>query len=1134
MSSRLCRTCGGSDIDVDQARGSAVCTGCGSVLEDNIIVSEVQFVEGSGGVSSAVGQFVSADGPAKAPLLGSGFHTSVGKESRAQTLQGGKRLIQQLGSQLQLNQHCLDTAFNFFKMVVSKHLTRGRKTEHVIAACLYLVCRTEGTPHMLLDLSDLLQVNVYILGKTFLLLARELCINAPAIDPCLYIPRFAHMLEFGVKTHEVSMTALRLVQRMKRDWMHTGRRPSGLCGAALLVAARMHKFRRTVKDVISVVKVCQTTLRKRLTEFEDTPTSQLTIDEFMRVDLEQECDPPSFIAAQHKAKIQQLEQELARKLDDVEGEISCYKDEIETELEKSRPKLRGIYAAYSKEIDPESAESSSVVCDQEEPGVEEEELKAATQQLTQDFLCQVIQEEEGRGKEDVQKVGPEKEEAEPQRQAAPLAAILGKLPGAATLGLQQASDESETDVQSEGGELDLDGIDDQEIDKYILNETEVQVKTELWMKQNAEYLKEQREKEERIKKEKEQGTYKEKPKKAKKKKELMEASTASEAIERMLEKKKISSKINYDVLRDLNSRGSSGGASPSRASSASPDITAARKRLNRRRRRKSADTNRELGANASIMAKRGAAILIIFTTRPSSHRAAGRRGASINEEEEAEVEEEQLQVKMMKSKADEEDYWNSSKFKAFTFDDEDDELSREAKQAVNSIRRLVEEEDDEDDVEKVSWSGEPVGSISWSVRETAASNQRTEKEPTLPRINTDTASISKSNSGYSLSSLFKGKSKGGNFQSFSDNLSDSSFRLYAPELRKPKSDHKDPVSDLSPEETVHRMQQGKTVSLEKFRSLQDKLLLLDFAVKAHDGNVIAAVLIYLKKTLSKEVLFRELESRQTALRHFIQYLTESGDQKLLLELLRALGRMEEVALLQYKEHLSITDENKRRDFLKSCLSLPFSAEDRAHVQDHFTLLERQIVIEATDRQAERGGKLEIFQKYPRKASILNMPLITTLYYCCFYHYSEAEGTYSSPLNVRHTFKLSEKQFFTTALAARAKMRAWFDVDALFTSRNWLGFTRKKSPLGFQRVVDILQKNSAPTQVLQEYVALVEDADLRITLAQKHKCHDIVINMYRDMKDRQLLLGYREKVQRGSAEERKIDELLNNLQIRWKN
>ena len=56
-------------------------------------------------------------------------------------------------------------------------------------------------------------------------------INMIVSDPCLYIHRFAHKLEFEDKTHEVSMTALRLVSRMKRDWMAQGRRPSGLCGA---------------------------------------------------------------------------------------------------------------------------------------------------------------------------------------------------------------------------------------------------------------------------------------------------------------------------------------------------------------------------------------------------------------------------------------------------------------------------------------------------------------------------------------------------------------------------------------------------------------------------------------------------------------------------------------------------------------------------------------------------------------------------------------------------------------------------------------------------------------------------------------------------------------------------------------
>ncbi|XP_051730742.1 BRF1 RNA polymerase III transcription initiation factor subunit b isoform X2 [Ctenopharyngodon idella] len=602
--SRQCKNCGGADIDTDPARGSAVCTACGSVLEDNIIVSEIQFVENSGGVSSAVGQFVSADGTSKAPVLGSGFHTSLGKESRAQTLQNGKRQIHNLGSQLQLNQHCLDTAFNFFKMVVSKHLTRGRKMTHVIAACLYLVCRTEGTPHMLLDLSDLLQVNVYILGKTFLLLARELCINAPAVDPCLYIPRFAHMLEFGEKTHEVSMTALRLLQRMKRDWMHTGRRPSGLCGAALLVAARMHEFRRTVKEVISVVKVCEATLRKRLTEFEETPTSSLTIDEFMRVDLEQECDPPSFVAGKKKIKMQQLEQELAKKLEEYQGEINSYRDEIETQLAgSSRTKLRGIYSSYAREDDDCVSLASGVTGD-EDP--EDEEMEAAAQHLNQEFFSQVLEQGDQEGMED-QEGSKDTVPLSSQSTHVPLTALLGPLPSAASLGLTDsireciAEETTNMEDKSNNGELDLDGIDEDEIEKYILNEIEVEAKTELWMKQNEEYLREQKEKEERIAKEKEQGTYKEKPKKPSKKREPILASTAGEAIEKMLEQKKISSKINYDVLWDLNSKGS--GSNTTQQAEDVPAGGSGRKKLTRRKKQLN-KSNLGLAKPASLMGKR--------------------------------------------------------------------------------------------------------------------------------------------------------------------------------------------------------------------------------------------------------------------------------------------------------------------------------------------------------------------------------------------------------------------------------------------------------------------------------------------------------------------------------------------------
>ena len=60
--STICANCGGVDIEYDAARGDAVCVQCGSVLEDNIIVSEVSFQEQTSGATSVIGQFVSSEG----------------------------------------------------------------------------------------------------------------------------------------------------------------------------------------------------------------------------------------------------------------------------------------------------------------------------------------------------------------------------------------------------------------------------------------------------------------------------------------------------------------------------------------------------------------------------------------------------------------------------------------------------------------------------------------------------------------------------------------------------------------------------------------------------------------------------------------------------------------------------------------------------------------------------------------------------------------------------------------------------------------------------------------------------------------------------------------------------------------
>lgn len=491
MSGQVCSNCGGSDIDIDQARGDAVCMGCGSVLEDNIIVSEVQFQENNLGGASAIGQFVSAEGNKAGVGLGSAFRHGLGQESRAVTLENGKRRINAVGHQLQMNQHCIDTAYNFYKLAVNKRLTRGRRTNHVVAACLYLVCRTEKTPHMLLDFSDVLQIDVFTLGRAYLKLAQELYINLPAVDPCLYIHRFAHKLEFGDKEHDVAMTALRLVSRMKRDWIHHGRRPSGLCGAALLVAARLHGFNRTVREVVKTVRISDTTIRKRLGDFRDTPSSQLTIDEFQTIDLEEEQDPPCFTQARKRAK-QQLEE--------------LNKPEITSELEsfqKSIEKILGIDSTREN-VHPDDLDKIS----------EREDISKDSSDGS--FLV---------------------------------------IPSYSTPDFVSNTDINKDNEKGEVcEELDLTGLDEAELDRCLLNESEIEIKTKLWMEENKEYLQKQKEKEEKEAREREEGN-KQEPKKRKKqyKKRVPTgpASTAGEAIEKMLVEKRISSKINYEVLRDL-------------------------------------------------------------------------------------------------------------------------------------------------------------------------------------------------------------------------------------------------------------------------------------------------------------------------------------------------------------------------------------------------------------------------------------------------------------------------------------------------------------------------------------------------------------------------------------------------------
>ena len=264
------------------------------MLEDIAFSADVTFQKDAAGESTVVGQFVNESGVARGiGRIHGGRVYAYQADSHERAQQRGRHDIAHLVDHLLIRprEETIESSHRLYKLALQRGFTRGRRTNQVAAACLYLVCRQDAKPFLLIDFSDALQVNVFTLGAVFLQLAKLLRLEehplfSKPVDPSLYIHRFADRMNFPSRDvmNKVAQTAMRLVASMKRDWIQTGRRPSGVCGAALYIASHLHGYAKPKKDVVNVVHIGEHTLAKRLTEFTATEAGALTKRQFEEQD----------------------------------------------------------------------------------------------------------------------------------------------------------------------------------------------------------------------------------------------------------------------------------------------------------------------------------------------------------------------------------------------------------------------------------------------------------------------------------------------------------------------------------------------------------------------------------------------------------------------------------------------------------------------------------------------------------------------------------------------------------------------------------------------------------------------------------------------------------------------------------
>ncbi|KAI8784597.1 spermatogenesis-defective protein 39 [Biomphalaria glabrata] len=349
---------------------------------------------------------------------------------------------------------------------------------------------------------------------------------------------------------------------------------------------------------------------------------------------------------------------------------------------------------------------------------------------------------------------------------------------------------------------------------------------------------------------------------------------------------------------------------------------------------------------------------------------------------------------------------------------------------------------------------------------------------------------------------------------------------------------KDRWKKLPVDETLQRIIRGEVYSLEMYKSLEDKLDLIDKAVRICDGNAITAAVLFFKQSVTSQIFNREILSRPVAANHYLSYLKSHFDTSEYINTLLLLGRNEEAAMYKYKTCVAAPDVSVKISKLRDCMRSFFQNDsqlsfDSSLVEQYIDLLERQRPIEETDAQLESSGKSTLFRDFPRKRSLLDMPVVTTLYYCCLYHYDLGENSLASPLSLKKRHMISDKQFLWTSISARARLRNWKDIEALLTTKSWFGGTKMKAVIAFEKIVNILHRNGAPPDVLDKYISMIDNLEQRLSVAKKVECHKAVVDTLVALKNRQELEQYTSKLERYSKEGLYAHDILNSSTIKWR-
>uniref|UniRef100_A0A7S1KUM2 Transcription factor TFIIB cyclin-like domain-containing protein n=1 Tax=Percolomonas cosmopolitus TaxID=63605 RepID=A0A7S1KUM2_9EUKA len=241
---RLCGNCMKENAFIHD-KHAIICSLCGAIAEHNFLETELEYAKKSDDGYATLGRTVNSQNMHHVYKTKSLSRVSKRMQYLTQKEYKFNRFERKLHDlarakcdQLGLGNRYDSQVNQLIKQCIGQRVTHSTKTTTWVAAILYIVVRNHQLSYSMMDLASLFEVDIFSLAREYKRFVIKHSFVLPPVNPTVLVDRLVHLLltdeELNTNFHlKLVKLSKMLVEIVKKQEIHSGRRPSSLVAAAV-------------------------------------------------------------------------------------------------------------------------------------------------------------------------------------------------------------------------------------------------------------------------------------------------------------------------------------------------------------------------------------------------------------------------------------------------------------------------------------------------------------------------------------------------------------------------------------------------------------------------------------------------------------------------------------------------------------------------------------------------------------------------------------------------------------------------------------------------------------------------------------------------------------------------------------